>query len=69
MDIFDQVTSLAIASRSRVLIWRTGEAISLCHDGYPRAAAVPSFRRSVGDTALKSTLPKKPVYEQNVGLL
>jgi len=59
VDIFDYVTSLTRASRSRLSKnWRGGATSLVCHDGYPRAAAVPAFRRSVGGTALKSTLPK-----------
>jgi len=59
VDIFDHVTSLARASRSSVEEPAGPLHSSLvCHDGYPRAAAAPAFRRSVGGTALKSTLPK-----------
>jgi len=77
VDIFDHVTSLARASRSRASKnWRGGATSLVCHeshDGYPRVVAAPAFRRSVGGTALISTLPKKPVFTAvlcyNVGLL
>jgi len=49
VDIFDHVTSLARASRSRVSkndIEPVGPLHSslVCHDNYPCAAAAPAFR-------------------------
>jgi len=55
VDIFDYVTSLARASRSRVKEparpLHTGSSITV-------TTVTRVFRRSVGGTALKSTLPK-----------
>ena len=63
MDIFDHVTSLARASRSRSRVSknRRGHFISVSRlTTVTRARQRLHFDRSVGGTALNSTLPKNP---------
>jgi len=61
VDTFDHMTSLVRASHSSVEEpTRPLHSSLVCRVGYPRAAAAPAFRCSVGGTALKSTLPKNP---------
>jgi len=67
VDIFDHVTSLVRASRSRVTVscWRTAGATSLvCHDGYPHAAAAPALRVTTAPSAalLWNQLCLKTIY-------